>query len=822
MPKIPEQISKMFSNSQGKTDANLAQDSNNLGGIPAEDWATKEWVKNYHGNKEEELRKYIDNQDAKILSEAKEFANSLGRGQDFSSFAKQSDLTALETKLNKKITEGDTEQKNYTDTQLKKVVEDVNANFKDTGDTLKTLNNGIANLQAKDNVIDKEIEALKEKDKALNNSISNNSSSIGSLNTKYDQLFQSVSDGKSKIAGAITGKGVMTSADSSFDVMAANIRSIPTGGGEIIPPGYIDTSSGTALASDIKLGKIAFSQGNMIIGTHIEEGYNTSDATATAADILEGKTAYTSEGRVEGTLKLSSEGGLEPSYTADDVTKIFGTKENGIQVSTIGYKTDYSEELPEGDTGIPDIGTFIMQTITNINGDIEKVYGFSIHVKTKNLLVHVKNELGYFEIESKYTFEQLGIEDGGRNLTNKNIALGCTSFNITQPYLILVKDDGETFSKSILTPYIIPLNLDKETKKITLKTDSVQRFNGIEGRETDYNISNISILENIKGEGNISFLVTLKFQYDTRISVAYFVLKKSSSQLMLYRSSVLEDVIYLDGFTEGATLINPYVFMLPIWDKSIDKTPKCTIKYGIIYRGITENENDIPINSEFKLSELKGNILAVAPNGEKYLGYDVEIENPAESEEKQNYKYKFWIVDVSFDYKNQTVVGNDITYITDITFPDILKGNVMPHGFFLSDNLLVFHIKDPEKRGVTSTGIKNYYTYFYNVTFDTEYHFSLIDYMPSYDWGDYTRGFKSINRNNNEKWLYYYHISSKDHTFNLISAKRDFSRIIGLLYQGETYYKLDDKMLNALPGDVKAGKKFIGLSNVVEEGTMEV
>ena len=214
--------------------------------------------------------------------------------------------------------------------------------------------------------------------------------------------------------------------------------------------------------------------------------------------------------------------------------------------------------------------------------------------------------------------------------------------------------------------------------------------------------------------------------------------------------------------------------------------------------------------------------MAVAPNGEKYLGYDVEIENPAESEEKQNYKYKFWIVDVSFDYKNQTVVGNDITYITDITFPDILKGNVMPHGFFLSDNLLVFHIKDPEKRGVTSTGIKNYYTYFYNVTFDTEYHFSLIDYMPSYDWGDYTRGFKSINRNNNEKWLYYYHISSKDHTFNLISAKRDFSRIIGLLYQGETYYKLDDKMLNALPGDVKAGKKFIGLSNVVEEGTMEV
>lgn len=45
-----------------------------------------------------------------------------------------------------------------------------------------------------------------------------------------DQLFTSVSNGKNKIAGAITDKGVSTSGTDSFDVMAGNIGKIPVGG----------------------------------------------------------------------------------------------------------------------------------------------------------------------------------------------------------------------------------------------------------------------------------------------------------------------------------------------------------------------------------------------------------------------------------------------------------------------------------------------------------------------------------------------------------------------------------------------------------------
>lgn len=43
------------------------------------------------------------------------------------------------------------------------------------------------------------------------------------------QLKKSVSDGKSKVASAITDKGVATEATDTFDVMAGNIGKIPTG-----------------------------------------------------------------------------------------------------------------------------------------------------------------------------------------------------------------------------------------------------------------------------------------------------------------------------------------------------------------------------------------------------------------------------------------------------------------------------------------------------------------------------------------------------------------------------------------------------------------
>ena len=48
------------------------------------------------------------------------------------------------------------------------------------------------------------------------------------ITAKLNEVFQSVSDGKSKIAAAITDKGINTAADATFNTMANNISKIET------------------------------------------------------------------------------------------------------------------------------------------------------------------------------------------------------------------------------------------------------------------------------------------------------------------------------------------------------------------------------------------------------------------------------------------------------------------------------------------------------------------------------------------------------------------------------------------------------------------
>ena len=199
MAKVSEEISKAKAGSQGRTDANLANDSNHLGGIAAEEYATKKYVQDYHDTKESAQKSYIDQQDQAILNEAKEYTNSQIRNQDFSGFAKETDVQALDEKLSEDIEEGLAAQKNYTDQKTQAIVDDVNANFQDVQGAISTLN--------------------------------------GNMN----DLFTSVSNGKSQVAEAITDKGVSTSASDSFSTMASNIRAISTSGGGT-DPNYVNTS----------------------------------------------------------------------------------------------------------------------------------------------------------------------------------------------------------------------------------------------------------------------------------------------------------------------------------------------------------------------------------------------------------------------------------------------------------------------------------------------------------------------------------------------------------------------------------------------------
>ena len=70
------------------------------------------------------------------------------------------------------------------------------------------------------------------------------------------QVKKSVSDGKSKVASAITDKGVTTEATDTFDTMADNIKLIPTGSGSTISVmPKVDVIESTTL-SGIVIGKV--------------------------------------------------------------------------------------------------------------------------------------------------------------------------------------------------------------------------------------------------------------------------------------------------------------------------------------------------------------------------------------------------------------------------------------------------------------------------------------------------------------------------------------------------------------------------------------
>lgn len=740
MPRSSEEISNYNSGSSGRTDANLANDSNHLGGIPADEYATQEYVQRYHDTKEAAQKEYLDTQDTKNLNNAKAYTDLMIQNQDFSGFAQKTDVLALQQDTANKLAQCQTTCANNLENTRQQIVSDVNAGFDDVGQ------------------------------------------SISQLNANQQQLFTSVSNGKTKVAAAITGQGVPTASDATFDTMASNIRQIETGGGEL-DPNFVNTSDATVQSSDILNGKTAYARGQKLYGTHIcpendPDRFDITDATATPYDILLGKTAYSNGGKIEGLLTIDTSTG-QPSYSAGDVRKIYGTSKDFLKADRFVLE---DELYPYRNNSIYFKGRLCfgyysrnnwqgirLIACANSDGNLSLASTYQGRVEV--------NSLGVKKIRT-YSLTDINLKTpDNENAQSGNILeIAVSDLSIEYPFLVILtsrsQDVGSRSTEYNVKANIYPISYDNEYYSLDV-TNKVE--------------------------------VIVPCDYTAASSVkAYYTITQTNI-------AISDDGTKIAFITTGGTYYQgrSYIYEVSPATRALTYIGYGAGYYSVGYYSYFYNNLLIVKSSNLYINFIDGNIYTAS----LYAGgVSKNLEYTWIGESESDHIVSYYLYSLTIDYENHTLQKQKISQ-TPINSGAYLRLTMWPVG---EHNFLM---KKATSTGQNSTIESTVYCRLEDDGTLTELQTVTLDDVTYHLTDTYS---KIVNNGNSVVQVTNYNDTDKKITINELSTKLDYSEIVALEYNGDYYYHYKSKVLSAGQGDVRSGKTFIGWMGYPETGTMEV
>lgn len=760
MATSSEEISRYNANSNGKTDANLANDSNNLGGIPAEQYATQRYVQEYHDNKEALLKEYIDNQDANKLAEAKAYTDQAINNQDFSTFAKLTDVSALNTNLITLINKKQAECQNEVDTRINNVVSDVNDNFDDVNTAINTLNNTTS------------------------------------------ELFQSVSNGKQLVAGAITDKGVSTSANDTFSTMATNIRNIPSSGGEY-DENYVNTADATATAGDILSGKTAYAQGQKLYGTKIIPDYptygtDTTGSTASASDLALGKTAFSNGEYLVGTGGTNAEveeiyaTGTEASITSGNIGLVKYPDSNTTVTERTCIAFSKNGKYCVSVAKLSDSSTVIESHPVNDNG----LYIYGSQGETENTVTYKKY---------RYTLDELHI---GSNEVIQRIRFGVAGYlGSNNKCLLIIQTWISSSSKCYYHLYTYHLN------------DGGAIGEEYEGEQ--YTITNY-LKGTSNGNENFIFSNTNPYVFWT----VYGSLNSSNNALYTVKKATIEITVNNDGTV--SVNMNFGSSLILNMGGSVGYDPACDIMQvspsdDYLYMsgdssinewgGIVCLDSNLYPTYGFRRMEDSNLFLPISNNNQFVYVYEarnLKVYDKTTSSWSLSKSLTFSFEDGSNQYVMTGIVSKDETKIILITSTRY-GGSYVYSKYLSTSRVVIIPIDDIQNAADGS-----------NIVIPSTQYFSLNFALKTGDTDTLTPFELSSNIDGSKILIY---CNTKNSWYDSQLWILDFGNtqnLIGVNYKGQFFRSLQSGLMSATSSDVLSGKTFIGYNGSVQTGTLSI